>query len=365
MNDDDLITAVRDSFTDVHSATPVERIVTRSRAVRARRRVPALTAALAVTAAAAVAVTSLLPGPQAGGGVSATHSLRARLLAAIDAARGDILMAQGRPSGPGQNGGSEQTLTFPWYPRPGQQVRMRTLGRGADGSLFNDAEYIFTMPAGHGTPAMNPIDGDADLTVTGTFMVVYPARHAWGKWHHQTLTPGLPVDVAGIRRQLATGQFKIIRRGVVNGHKAIELGLTGLSRRKTGLHATAARLWVDAASYLPLRQVLQFSTGRQDITDYRFLPPTAANLAKLRLIIPAGYHRTWLLPGQRPHKPRTPAQRTRAARANLAFAACMHRHGYPNFPDSWGGGIHVGQFTSLGIDVNSPRFNTAMATCGW
>jgi hypothetical protein len=89
MNDDDLITAVRDSFTDVHSDTSVERIVTRSPAVRA-----------------------------------------------------------------------------------------------ADGKLFQDDESIFTMPAGHGTPAMNPVDGEADLTVTGTYIRVYPPRHAWGTWHH-------------------------------------------------------------------------------------------------------------------------------------------------------------------------------------
>jgi hypothetical protein len=179
---------------------------------------------------------------------------------------------------------------------------VRTLGWGGDGKLFNDAESIFTMPAGHGTPAMNPVDGDADLTATGTFFAVFPARHTWGRWHHLSLTLGLPADAAGLRHQLANGHFKIIRRGVVDGHKATELGLTGLSGRRTGLHATAARLWVDAASYLPLRQVLQFSTGRQDITDYRFLPPTPKNLAKLRPVIPTGYHRTWLLPGQRPYK---------------------------------------------------------------
>jgi hypothetical protein len=62
MNDQDLITAVRDSFTDVHSGTPVERIVARGRAVRARRRIPRLAAALTVAAAAAFAVTALLPG---------------------------------------------------------------------------------------------------------------------------------------------------------------------------------------------------------------------------------------------------------------------------------------------------------------
>lgn len=67
MNDDDLITVVRDSFTGVHSGTPVERVVTRSRAVRARRRIPGLAAALAAAAATAFAVTALLPGHSAGG----------------------------------------------------------------------------------------------------------------------------------------------------------------------------------------------------------------------------------------------------------------------------------------------------------
>jgi len=310
MNDDDLITAVRDSFTDVHSATPAERIVSRSRAVRARRRIPVLAAATAVTAAAVFAVTALLPAHQAGGGLAAAPSLRDRLLAAFDAARGDILSTQVRLSGPGENGpgsgrGRERTLTFPWYPRPGQQVRMHTQGWGADGRLGKDAESIFTMPARHGTPSPNPLDPiawGADLNVTGTFIAVFPAKHAWGEWHHLSMTLGLSADAAGIRHQLAKGQLKIIRHGVLNGRKAIELGLTGLSGQGAGLHVTAARLWVDAATYLPMRQLLRFSDGKQDMTDYEFLPPTAANLAKLRPIIPAEYHRTTLLPGQRPSK---------------------------------------------------------------
>ena len=37
MNDNELITAVRESVTDVHSPTPVEQIVSRGRAMRARR----------------------------------------------------------------------------------------------------------------------------------------------------------------------------------------------------------------------------------------------------------------------------------------------------------------------------------------
>ena len=61
MNDDELITIVRESFADIRSATPAERIVSRSRAVPARRRVPGLAAAAGVMAAVAVAVTVALP----------------------------------------------------------------------------------------------------------------------------------------------------------------------------------------------------------------------------------------------------------------------------------------------------------------
>jgi hypothetical protein len=58
----ELITVVRESFTGVHTATPVEQIVSRSRAVRARRRVTGLAGVVALAAGAALAVTTLLSG---------------------------------------------------------------------------------------------------------------------------------------------------------------------------------------------------------------------------------------------------------------------------------------------------------------
>jgi hypothetical protein len=75
MNDDELMTAVRESFTGVHSRTPVETIVSRSRAVRARRRIPGMAGALAVAAGAAIAVTTL-PGSH-----QPSHPVTARLAA--------------------------------------------------------------------------------------------------------------------------------------------------------------------------------------------------------------------------------------------------------------------------------------------
>jgi hypothetical protein len=61
MNDDDLITMVRESFTGLRGTTPLEQIARRGRAIRARRRIGVLAGALAVTAGTVVAVTTLLP----------------------------------------------------------------------------------------------------------------------------------------------------------------------------------------------------------------------------------------------------------------------------------------------------------------
>ena len=65
MNDNDLITAVRQSVSGVRMSVPAENIISRSRAIRARRRIPAAAAALAAAAGTAVAVTTLAaPGHQ-------------------------------------------------------------------------------------------------------------------------------------------------------------------------------------------------------------------------------------------------------------------------------------------------------------
>jgi hypothetical protein len=71
MNNDELITMVRESVTGVHMTIPEEQIVSRSAAIRARRRIPAAAGALAVAGGAALAVTALVPsGHQAGHPVS-------------------------------------------------------------------------------------------------------------------------------------------------------------------------------------------------------------------------------------------------------------------------------------------------------
>jgi hypothetical protein len=46
----------------------------------------------------------------------------------------------------------------------------------------------------------------------------------------------------------------------------------------------------------------------------------------------------------------------------VKFAACMRKHGVPNFPDPNGQGtIHID--SSMGIDPQSPKFQAAQQTC--
>ena len=59
----------------------------------------------------------------------------------------------------------------------------------------------------------------------------------------------------------------------------------------------------------------------------------------------------------------TPAQQEQHQRQELAFAACMRRHGITNFPDGWSG--NVGQLISAGVDPSSPQLNAALTKCGF
>lgn len=65
MNDTELITIVRESFTGVHATTPPDQIARRGRTVRARRRRPLAAGAVALAAGTAVAVFALTARPPA------------------------------------------------------------------------------------------------------------------------------------------------------------------------------------------------------------------------------------------------------------------------------------------------------------
>jgi len=249
---------------------------------------PVLRAGLALGAAGAVAVAAVITAVAHGPATKTTPitapALRTRLLAAIDTASGDILYAHG---GPAPGGGTWQS---PAYPQPGQEVHFRILGLGSDGMVFKDGEYSFRMPARNDAAHSYTSNFDqGGLQLSGTLMVVNHFRHAWGVWHGRFIL-GFPLDAAGVRAEIANGQFKVAGRTELHGQPAVELDINVPPNNEAPPHVTAARLWVDATTYLPMRQYLRMSNGQQNVTDYTYLPPTPGNLAKLRPEIPAGYN---------------------------------------------------------------------------
>ncbi len=259
---------------------------------RQRRRRNVLRAGLALGAVGAVAAAAVITAVAYGPATKATPitapALRARLLAAIDTASGDILYtpAPGQPLTGGQ---------YPAYPRPGQEVHVRVgPDVGSDGKVHKDGEYSFTMPSKSALRGyINHYTANLDqggLRLSGTAIQVNHFQHVWSECH-STFILGFTLDAAGIRAEIANGQFSVIGRTRLDGQQAIELKINVPPSNEAPPHVTAERLWVNATTYLPMREYLRMSNGQRSVSDYVFLPPTPQNLAKLRPAIPAGYTR--------------------------------------------------------------------------
>ena len=148
MNDDELITAVKESVTGVHMDIPAGQIVSRSRAIRARRRIPALAGALAVAAGTALAVTALLPS-----GHQPSHPAPAQLAAwtVVKQADGDIRVTVHELRDPAalqstlRADGVPVSITFIGQPNPACQP----LGLGGSQGRHLLGSMVTPLP-GHG-----------------------------------------------------------------------------------------------------------------------------------------------------------------------------------------------------------------------
>jgi hypothetical protein len=256
-----------------------------------QQRVRILRAGLALGAAGAVAAAAVIVaaahGPTKATPITTT-ALRARLLTAIDTASGDILytLAPGAPLHGGQ---------YPAFPQPGQEVHVRVgPAVGSDGKVYKDGEYSFKMPSetaqhhyiNHYTANLD----QGGLQLSGTATWVNHFRHAWSECH-STFIFGFSLDAAGIRAEIADGQFAVIGPTQLHGQQAIELRFNVPPDNEAPPHVTAERMWVNATTYMPMRGYVRMSNGQQSVFDYVFLPPTPERLAKLHPVIPAGYTR--------------------------------------------------------------------------
>lgn len=87
-----------------------------------------------------------------------------------------------------------------------------------------------------------------------------------------------------IKKALSCGMFRVGGHQKVDGTDAIRLVATRkLMADRAG---PSPGLWVDATTFLPVRLLFSPRTGATD--DFTWLPPTPANLAMLRVKVPAG-----------------------------------------------------------------------------
>lgn len=157
--------------------------------------------------------------------------------------------------------------------------------------MYKDGEYSFTMPPESALRGyINHYTAHLDqggLRLSGTAITVNHFQHVWSECH-STFVLGFTLDAASIRAEIASGQFSVIGRTILHGQQAIELRINVPPSNAAPPHVTAECLWVNATTYLPMRDYLRMSNGQQSVSDYVFLPATPQNLARLRPAIPAG-----------------------------------------------------------------------------
>jgi hypothetical protein len=113
---------------------------------------------------------------------------------------------------------------------------------------------------------------------TRVVIVPPPATCQWA--------PFPPPTSAWIRHVLRCGFFRVAGHQVVNGINAIEIVSGTLM-----VPGTAEAIWINPETYLPVRSLLETTTGRRQWAeaDYAWVPATPRNLAMLTQPVPAGF----------------------------------------------------------------------------
>jgi hypothetical protein len=202
-------------------------------------------------------------------------TLQAKLLAAFSATN-EIALEHSTYTINREPPTTYETWSYPLQPSVGQQVRTRTIdiGRG-----HFDSGESYLMP-----PVSRTGSTRAKAEVTS---VSYTSK-VW--WHQRdplrSVTP--PIGPTLIANLPPLGKWTA-HNTTLNGRAAIEFTTKSMSSKDGWLIDT---LWVDASTYLPLRQISDIGSPGFDTVGtsyYQYLPATPANLAKLTPPIPAGF----------------------------------------------------------------------------
>ena len=265
-------------------------LVRRARRARRRRiaaRASAASAVAAVAVAAAVIVSSGTTGASRDSGTYTTAYVVKHVTSALDAVNEIAYMHFASP--------------------PGMAPMDLWVYDGPRGQAYR-AEYF--SPLG-GQPILE-VGTTATPANYQTWINVDPIQGTWSRQSYQGPKPsgtgcGTPVPtslisfpeiVAGLREYLACGTLSYEGMQYVDGVNALKLVSVQHQRRGKTLSTLATIIWVDPATYLPVRLTTQVRVITQSARpfvsvptrfDIRWLPPTSANLALLTVRIPPGF----------------------------------------------------------------------------
>jgi hypothetical protein len=215
MDDNEVITAVREQRDKVHSDTPVAQIISRGRAVRARRRIPGAAGALVVAAGTALAVTTLLPSGHLAshpGSHPASHPASARLAAwtVTRQANGDITITINQLQNPAGLQGTLRTdglpanVTFSGTQGPSASCQPYATSHGV-------LTRVFQVNASHGSayltinPSALPRGAGVGIFDEPGAQGPIPSPSPGTPMHRSGSLVEIPVPLAGTTGPLAVG----------------------------------------------------------------------------------------------------------------------------------------------------------------
>lgn len=209
------------------------------------------------------------------------------ILTAFSASSNDILMVTKTMRGDHGTLGPTIMWISPAEPGQGTTVHSRILSFSQSGTRRVDEALSYAAakaaPAiadpGCGTIFSRPrVVSSPAAGVRGTLTFVSYLAHVWGKAAVAVQAATVP-STAGLRACLNDGQWHLVAHRVLAGAKVIELATVD----------GYERLWVSAATYLPVRLISAGPNVDTITFTFRFLSPTAANRAALTPQIPKGF----------------------------------------------------------------------------
>jgi hypothetical protein len=259
------------------------RIVTRATA--------AAGTAVVVAGVAIAATTAVAPRD---GGTIASARLVSDIRSALDAATtGDDIM-QVR---------IQNRLAEAWYYQNAREVLARDVIFSASGQPSFDQGYTATSTSATSTSVSYTAKTWSTSTVKADLLRRYPFPPGLRSTCLAAICLNLRQDpgalTSDIREALSHGQLTRDGTEDINGVNAIKLVAVVSKPQASGQFrfVGSTTLWVNPATYLPvrIRTNLTVTLGHGQTThmvntsDVSWLPPTSANLADLRVPIPAGF----------------------------------------------------------------------------